>query len=109
MLWIHNYFASIIVSLIKQNIFPGPSEYYGARDVLYVGTTFTDHGDYRHDVPAISARSLQPKDDLFFAEYGFSSQSLLNIDVKYKEIILKTTIVFMSVCVCVYVSFYVCL
>ena len=27
-------------------------------DVLYVGTTFTDHGDYRHDVPAISSRSV---------------------------------------------------
>ena len=25
-------------------------------DVLYVGTTFTDHGDYRHNVPAISSR-----------------------------------------------------
>ena len=50
--------------------------------MLYVGTTFTHHGDYRHDVPAISSRNLH---DLKFAEYSFSKQSLLRIDVKYRD------------------------
>ena len=39
--------------------------------MLYVGTTYTPHGDYRHDVPAISSRNLL---DLKFAEYSFSKQ-----------------------------------
>lgn len=65
--------------------FIGPQHYLGERnaeDVLYVGTTFTKHGDYRHDVPAISSRRLE---DLQFAEYSFSKQSLLRIDVKYRD------------------------
>ena len=65
--------------------------------MLYVGTTFTDHGDYRHDVPAISSRwtlqvlTLYPSStcrnlyDLNFAEFSFSKQSLLRIDVKYRD------------------------
>ena len=47
-----------------------------------MGTTFTQHGDYRHDVPAISSRNL---DNLQFAEFSFSRQSLLRIDVKYRD------------------------
>ena len=73
-------------------------------DVLYVGTTFTDHGDYRHDVPALSSRFIlfpplphpnsQPLSnlsharnlyDLNFAEFSFSKQSLLRIDIKYRD------------------------
>ena len=36
----------------------------------------------RHDVPAISARNLY---DLSIAEYTFSKQSLMRIDVKYRD------------------------
>ncbi len=64
--------------------FIGPQRYnrWGHGDVLYVGTTFTQHGDYRHDVPAIATRNLH---DLSFAEYSFSKQSLLRIDVKFRD------------------------
>ena len=63
--------------------FIGPSRYnsWKKEDVLYVGTTFTNIGEYRHDVPAISSRRL---DDLNFAEYSIQ-QSILNIDVKYRD------------------------
>lgn len=63
--------------------FIGPSRYaaWKKEDILYVGTTFTNVGDYRHDVPAISSRKL---DDLNYAEYSIQ-QSNLNIDVKYRD------------------------
>uniref|UniRef100_A0A336MLE9 CSON001779 protein n=1 Tax=Culicoides sonorensis TaxID=179676 RepID=A0A336MLE9_CULSO len=63
--------------------FIGPSRYtaWKKEDVLYVGTTFTNVGDYRHDVPAISSRKL---DDLEFAEFSIQ-QSIMNIDVKYRD------------------------
>ena len=51
-------------------------------DVMYVATTFTTNGDYRHDVPAITTRRLQ---DLKLAENSFSKQSLLRVDVKYRD------------------------
>lgn len=53
--------------------FIGPQRYnrWGQGNVLYVGTTYTPHGDYRHDVPAISSRNLL---DLRFAEYSVSKQ-----------------------------------
>ncbi len=53
--------------------FIGPQRYnrWGQGNVLYVGTTYTPHGDYRHDVPAISSRNLL---DLKFAEYSVSKQ-----------------------------------
>lgn len=62
----------------------GPRNYnpWGRQHVLYVGTTFTNNGEYRHDVPAISSRDL---DTLEIAEFSFSKQSLLNIDVKYRD------------------------
>lgn len=62
----------------------GPKSYnlWGSPNILYVGTTFTNNGEYRHDVPAISSRDL---DTLDIAEYSFSKQSLLNIDVKYRD------------------------
>lgn len=62
----------------------GPRNYnpWSRPDVLYVGTTFTNNGEYRHDVPAIASRDL---DTLEIAEYSFSKQSLLNIDVKYRD------------------------
>ena len=62
----------------------GPQRYnrWGHGNVLYVGSTFTHHGDYRQDVPAISSRNLH---DLQFAEWSFSKQSLLRIDVKYRD------------------------
>lgn len=62
----------------------GPRRYnqWARSDIMYVGTTFTNNGEYRHDVPAISSRDL---DTLDFAEYSFSKQSLVNIDVKYRD------------------------
>lgn len=53
--------------------FIGPQRYnrWGQGNVLYVGTTYTPNGDYRHDVPAISSRNLL---DLRFAEYSVSKQ-----------------------------------
>ena len=64
--------------------FIGPQRYnrWGHGNVIYVGTTFTNIGDYREDVPAISSRNLH---DLRFAEYSFAEQSLLRIDVKYRD------------------------
>ena len=64
--------------------FIGPEHYnpWGRSNVLYVGTTFTSVGEYRHDVPAISSRNLY---DLDFAEFSFTKQSTLHIDVKYRD------------------------
>ncbi|QQP35343.1 PlexinBlike, partial [Caligus rogercresseyi] len=64
--------------------FIGPQRYnrWGHGNVLYVGTTFTARGDYRHDVPAISSRNLH---DLRYAESNIAKQSLLRIDVKYRD------------------------
>ena len=64
--------------------FVGPEKYspWGGSSALYVGTTFTTVGDCRHDVPAISTRNLY---DLDYAEYSFSKQSLLRIDVKVRD------------------------
>lgn len=62
----------------------GPKRYnpWGPSNILYVGTTFTNNGEYRHDVPAIASRDL---DTLEYAEFSFSKQSLLSIDVKYRD------------------------
>lgn len=62
----------------------GPENYnlWGRSNILYVGTTFTNNGEYRYDVPAISSRDL---DTLAIAEYSFSKQSHLMIDVKYRD------------------------
>ncbi|KAK6619961.1 hypothetical protein RUM44_006361 [Polyplax serrata] len=64
--------------------FIGPENYNprNRNNVLYVGTTFTSNGEYRHDVPAISSRKLY---GLEFAAFSFSKQSLLRIDVKYRD------------------------
>lgn len=64
--------------------FIGPERYnpWGKTNILYVGTTFTNNGEYRHDVPAISSRNLFT---LEFAEYTFNKQSILHIDVKYRD------------------------
>lgn len=64
--------------------FIGPERYnpWDRTNVLYVGTTFTNNGDYRHDVPAISSRNLYT---LAVAEFTFSKQSLIQIDVKYRD------------------------
>lgn len=64
--------------------FIGPEHYnqWGQSNILYVGTTFTNNGEYRYDVPAISSRNLETLD---FAENTFSKQSLLRIDVKYRD------------------------
>lgn len=64
--------------------FIGPEHYnpWGRSNVLYVGTTFTTVGEYRHEVPAISSRNLY---DLDFAEFSFTKQSTLHIDVKYRD------------------------
>lgn len=62
----------------------GPERYntWDRSNVLYVGTTFTNNGDFRHDVPAITSRNLYTLD---VAEYSFSKQSLIQIDVKYRD------------------------
>ena len=63
----------------------GPRRYvvpWSRSDVMYVGTTFTNNGEYRHDVPAISSRNIETLD---LAEYSFSKQSQLTIDVKYRD------------------------
>ncbi|XP_017776948.1 PREDICTED: plexin-B [Nicrophorus vespilloides] len=62
----------------------GPRRYnqWAGTNIMYVGTTFTSNGDYRHDVPAISSRMLNTLD---YSEYEFSKQSLINIDVKYRD------------------------
>ncbi|XP_046407058.1 plexin-B isoform X3 [Ischnura elegans] len=64
--------------------FIGPARYspWVRTNVLYVGTTFTNNGEYRHDVPAISSRNLH---NLDYAEYSFSKQSFLDIEVKYRD------------------------
>ncbi|XP_012278173.1 plexin-B isoform X2 [Orussus abietinus] len=64
--------------------FIGPERYNPWRktSILYVGTTFTNNGEYRHDVPAISSRNLATLD---FAEFTFYRQSILYIDVKYRD------------------------
>lgn len=64
--------------------FIGPEKYnnWGHTNVLYVGTTFTNNGDYRHAVPAISSRTLY---NLDLAEFSFSKQSSLNINVNYRD------------------------
>jgi plexin A len=65
--------------------FIGPEKYNpwsGASNVMYVGTTFTNNGEYRHDVPAIASRDLYNFD---IAEQSFSKKSTLEIDVKYRD------------------------
>lgn len=63
--------------------FIGPEHYnWKHSNVLYVGTTFTNNGEYRPDVPAISSRALNT---LEIAEFSYSKQSLLRIDVKYRD------------------------
>lgn len=64
--------------------FIGPERYnqWGQSNVLYVGTTFTSNSAYRDDVPALSSRSL---DTLDIAENTISKQSMLRIEVKYRD------------------------
>ncbi|XP_059469642.1 plexin-B isoform X3 [Neocloeon triangulifer] len=64
--------------------FIGPEKYnpWGASNVLYIGTTFTNNGEYRHDVPAIASRELY---NLSLTEDTFSRKSSLEIDVKYRD------------------------
>ncbi|XP_066956195.1 plexin-B-like isoform X2 [Macrobrachium rosenbergii] len=64
--------------------FIGPERYspWRGSEALYVGTTFTTVGEFRHDVPAISTRNLL---DLDYAEFSFAKQSLLRIDVKLRD------------------------
>ncbi|KAH0546188.1 plexin-B [Cotesia glomerata] len=65
--------------------FIGPKRYNAwehTSNILYVGTTFTNNGEYRHDVPAISSRQLGT---LEYAQYTFQKQSILHIDVKYRD------------------------
>uniref|UniRef100_A0A6A7FXH8 Plexin-B-like n=5 Tax=Hirondellea gigas TaxID=1518452 RepID=A0A6A7FXH8_9CRUS len=64
--------------------FIGPERYstFGESEALYIGTTFTSRGNYRHDVPALATRNLV---DLNFSKYTFSEQSLLGIDVKHRD------------------------
>ncbi|KAF9417011.1 hypothetical protein HW555_005839 [Spodoptera exigua] len=64
--------------------FIGPERYnsWDRSNVLYVGTTFTNNGEYRHDVPAISSRDLMTLDT---AQLTFNKQSSIQIDVKYRD------------------------
>lgn len=63
--------------------FIGPSQYtpWTREDVLYVGATFTNVGEYRHEVPAISSRHLN---DLHYPEFQLK-QAVLNIDVNHRD------------------------
>ena len=74
------------MNFIYYYLFVGPERYsddFGDREeVLYIGTTFTAHGNYRHSVPALATRNLV---DLDFSKFTFSEQSLLRIDVKYRD------------------------
>ena len=83
----HEFIAQSIAANDEKSstfAFIGPERYsrWSQSQVLYVGTTFTNNGDYRHDVPAISSRNL---DDLEYKENSFSKQSFLTIDVKYRD------------------------
>ncbi|XP_066158609.1 plexin-B [Euwallacea fornicatus] len=65
--------------------FIGPKSYnpsWGRSNILYVGTTFTNQGEYRHDVPAIASRDLERME---YAEDSFTKQSMVQIDVKYRD------------------------
>ena len=65
--------------------FIGPerySNYGGSEQALYIGTTYTGHGTYRHEVPALATRNLV---NLHPAKYTFAEHSLLTIDVKYRD------------------------
>lgn len=64
--------------------FIGPERYttWQNSNLLYVGTTFTNNAEYRHDVPAISGRRL---DNLEIPEFTFNKQPILHIDVKYRD------------------------
>ncbi|XP_058804816.1 LOW QUALITY PROTEIN: plexin-B [Phymastichus coffea] len=64
--------------------FVGPQRYdtWHEPNVLYVGTTFTNNGQYRDYVPAISSRRL---DTLELAEDTFTKQSQLFIEVKDRD------------------------
>ena len=66
-------------------MFTGPQKYHqwgSPTKALYVGTTYTTHGDYRGIVPAVSSRSLY---NLHIAEKGVRYQSLAEIDIKYRD------------------------
>ena len=81
------YFAFGVAANDEQSstyAFVGPQRYHSWQDsnVLYVGTTFTNNAEYRHDVPAVSSRKL---DTLELAEYTFNKQSKLDIDVQYRD------------------------
>ena len=68
--------------------FIGPEHYnpWGRSNVLYVGTTFTTVGEYRHEVPAISSRNLY---DLDFAEFSFTKQVSIASILSIIQIFLK--------------------
>ena len=63
--------------------FIGPKRYnnWDTSNVMYVGTTFTNNGEYRHDVPAISSRNL---DNLMYAE-NYLKQSFLQVEVIFRD------------------------
>lgn len=62
----------------------GPNKYnpWGRSSILYVGTTFTNNGEYRHYVPAISSRDL---DSLDIAEHEYMKMPQLMIDSRYRD------------------------
>ncbi|VVC42163.1 Sema domain,IPT domain,Immunoglobulin E-set,Immunoglobulin-like fold,Plexin repeat,WD40/YVTN [Cinara cedri] len=81
------FFPVSIAANTKQDstfAFIGPNnsnDHWGFSNILYVGTTFTKNGDFRHAVPAISSRNLY---NLDLVENSFK-QSFININNNYRD------------------------
>ncbi|CAG7720399.1 unnamed protein product [Allacma fusca] len=50
--------------------------------VLYVGVTYTGNSPYRHEVPAVSSRSLNPRDNFGIVTTGVSSGTKMHINMR---------------------------
>ncbi|RWS07647.1 plexin A-like protein [Dinothrombium tinctorium] len=60
-------------------IAPGPSD-LSRMHVLYVGVSYTGHGPYRSEVPAVSSRSLDPKNMFSIAEKQVTTGTQLMVN-----------------------------
>lgn len=82
------FFSISIAANTKQDstyAFIGPNnsnDHWGFSNILYVGTTFTKNGDFRHAVPAISSRNLY---NLDLVENSFTKQSSITINNNYRD------------------------
>lgn len=50
--------------------------------MLYVGVTYTGNSPYRHEVPAVSSRSLNPKENFAIVTTGVSSGTKMQINMR---------------------------